>query len=122
MTFNESAVVLKGYLNAIQNIEEMVPGPIELEALDTAAGAMEAAVENVEYGAFAWDREKYLFVQIGRSALSKQLCLNRYREKAENGTLPAQIDPNRFKILRRTVAEIVGDWNQVQNNSFESEE
>lgn len=113
MTFNESAVVLKGYLNAIQNIEEMVPGPIELEALDTAAGAMEAAVNNVEYGAFAWDKEKCLFVQIGRPSLSKQLCLNRYREKTENGTLPTQIDPNRFKILRRTVAEIVGDWNQV---------
>lgn len=113
MTFNESAVVLKGYLHTIRNIEEIPPGLIELEALDTAAGTMEAAVENVEYGAFAWDREKCLFVQIGRSALSKQLCLNRYREKAENGTLPTQIDPNRFKILKRTVAEIVGDWNQV---------
>ena len=113
MTFNESAVVLKGYLNTIQNIEEMLPGPTELEALGIAVGAIEAAVENVEYGAFAWDREKCLFVQIGRLALSKQLCLNRYREKVENGTLPTQIDPNRFKILKRTVAEIVGDWNQV---------
>lgn len=113
MTLNESAVVLKGYLYTIRNIEEMVPGPIELEALGIAVGAIEAAVENVEYGAFAWDREKCLFVQIGRLALSKQLCLNRYREKVENGTLPTQIDPNRFKILKRTVAEIVGDWNQV---------
>lgn len=113
MTLNESAVVLKEHLHTIQNIEEMLPGPTELEALGIAVGAMEAAVENVEYGAFAWDREKCLFVQIGRPALSKQLCLNRYLEKVEDGTLPTQIDPNRFKILKRTVAEIVGDWNQV---------
>jgi len=113
MTLNESAVVLKEYLHTIQNIEEKVPGPIGLEALSIAVGAMEAAVDNVEYGAFAWDKEKCLFVQIGRPSLSKQLCLNRYRERVEDGSLPAQIDPNRFKILKRTVVEIVGDWNQV---------
>lgn len=113
MTLNESAVILKEYLHTIQNIEEMVLGPIELEALGIAVGAMEAAAENVEYGAFAWNKEKCLFVQIGRPALSKQLCLNRYREKVEDGTLPAQIDTNRFKILKRAVVEIVGDWNRV---------
>lgn len=113
MTLNESAVILKEYLHTIQNIEEMVLGPIELEALGIAVGTMEAAVENVEYGAFAWDRKKCLFVQIGRPALSKQLCLNRYREKVEDGTLPAHIDPNKLKILKRSVIEIVGDWNQV---------
>lgn len=53
MTFRENAAVLETYLHNIRNIEEAPPGPMELEALDAAIEVMKAAVENVEYGAFA---------------------------------------------------------------------
>lgn len=55
MTYRENAAVLETYLHNIRNIEEAPPGPMELEALDAAIEVMKAAVENVEYGAFAWD-------------------------------------------------------------------
>lgn len=66
MTFRENAAVLETYLHNIRNIEEAPPGPMELEALDAAIEVMKAAVENVEYGAFAWDKQRGMFVQIGR--------------------------------------------------------
>lgn len=66
MTYRENAAVLETYLHNIRNIEEAPPGPAELEALDAAVEAMKAAVENVEYGAFAWDKQRGMFVQIGR--------------------------------------------------------
>lgn len=66
MTFRENAAVLETYLHNIRNIEEVPPGPMELEALDAAIEVMKAAVENVEYGAFAWDKQRGMFVQIGR--------------------------------------------------------
>ncbi len=34
MTFRENAAVLETYLHNIRNIEEVPPGPMELEALD----------------------------------------------------------------------------------------
>ena len=58
MTYRENAAVLETYLHNIRNIEEAPPGPAELEALDAAVEAMKAAVENVEYGAFAWDKQR----------------------------------------------------------------
>lgn len=67
MTLRENAAVLETYLHNIRNIEEMPPGPVELDALDVAVETMKAAVENVEYGAFAWDKQRGMFVQIGRS-------------------------------------------------------
>lgn len=67
MTLRENAAVLETYLHNIRNIEEMPPGPVELDALDAAVETMKAAVENVEYGAFAWDKQRGMFVQIGRS-------------------------------------------------------
>ena len=67
MTYRENAAVLETYLHNIRNIEETPPGPAELDALAAVAQAMKAAVENVEYGAFAWDKQRGMFVQIGRS-------------------------------------------------------
>lgn len=111
MTLRENAAVLETYLHNIRNIEEMPPGPVELDALDAAVETMKAAVENVEYGAFAWDKQRGMFVQIGRSVPVKQLCLNRYQDRVRNGEIPSWIDPEKFKILERTVAEIASDWN-----------
>ena len=101
MTFRENAAVLETYLHNIRNIEEVPPGPMELEALDAAIEVMKAAVENVEDGAFAWDKQRGMFVQIGRPVPVKQLCLKRYQEKVRNGEIPSWIDPEKFKILER---------------------
>ena len=111
MTYRENAVVLETYLHNIRNIEEMPPGPAELDALDTAVEAMKAAVENMEYGAFAWDKQRGVFVLIGRPVPVKQLCLNRYQERVKNRDIPNWIDPEKFKILERKVVEIASDWN-----------
>lgn len=67
MTLRENAAILETYLHNIRNIEEMPPGSAELDTLDAVVEAMKAAVENVEYGAFAWDKQRGMFVQIGRS-------------------------------------------------------
>lgn len=115
MTFRENAAVLETYLHNIRNIEEAPPGPMELEALDAAIEVMKAAVENVEYGAFAWDKQRGVFVPIGRPVLAKQLCLNRYQERVRNGEIPNWIDPEKFKILERTVAEIASDWKEAKD-------
>jgi hypothetical protein len=111
MTLRENAAILETYLHNIRNIEEMPPGPAELDALDAVVEAMKAAVENVEYGAFAWDKQRGVFVPIGRPVLAKQLCLNRYQERVRNGEIPSWIEPEKFKILKRTVVEIASDWN-----------
>ena len=87
----------------------------ELDALDAVVEAMKAAVENVEYGAFAWDKQRGVFVPIGRPVLAKQLCLNRYQERVRNGEIPNWIDPEKFKILERTVAEIASDWKEAKD-------
>lgn len=71
MTFRENAVVLEEYLHNIRNIEETPPGPMELEALDAAIEVMKAAVENVEYGAFAWDKQRGMFVSDWQTGTSK---------------------------------------------------
>ena len=62
MTLRENAAILETYLHNIRNIEEMPPGSAELDALDAVVEAMKAAVENVEYGAFAWDKQRGVFV------------------------------------------------------------
>lgn len=111
MTLRENAAILETYLHNIRNIEEMPPGSAELDTLDAVVEAMKAAVENVEYGAFAWDKQRGVFVPIGRPVLAKQLCLNRYQERVRNGEIPSWIDPEKFKILKRTVLEIASDWN-----------
>lgn len=111
MTLRENAAILETYLHNIRNIEEMPPGPAELDALDAVVEAMKAAVENVEYGAFARDKQRGVFVPIGRPVLAKQLCLNRYQERVRNGEIPSWIEPEKFKILKRTVVEIASDWN-----------
>lgn len=111
MTLRENAAILETYLHNIRNIEEMPPGPAELDALDAVVEAMKAAVENVEYVAFAWDKQRGVFVPIGRPVLAKQLCLNRYQERVRNGEIPSWIEPEKFKILKRTVVEIASDWN-----------
>ena len=43
------------------------------------------------------------------------MCLNRYQERARNGEIPSWIDPEKFKILERTVAEIAGDWKEAED-------
>lgn len=111
MTLRENAAILETYLHNIRNIEEMPHGSAELDTLDAVVEAMKAAVENVEYGAFAWDKQRGVFVPIGRPVLAKQLCLNRYQERVRNGEIPSWIDPEKFKILKRTVIEIASDWN-----------
>lgn len=111
MTLRENAAILETYLHNIRNIEEMPPGSAELDTLDAVVEAMKAAVENVEYGAFAWDKQRGVFVPISRPVLAKQLCLNRYQERVRNGEIPSWIDPEKFKILKRTVIEIASDWN-----------
>lgn len=111
MTLRENAAILETYLHNIRNIEEMPPGSAELDTLDAVVEAMKAAVENVEYGAFAWDKQRGVFVPIGRPVLAKQLCLNRYQGRVRNGEIPSWIDPEKFKILKRTVIEIASDWN-----------
>ena len=111
MTLRENAAILETYLHNIRNIEEMPPGSAELDTLDAVVEAMKAAVENVEYGAVAWDKQRGVFVPIGRPVLAKQLCLNRYQERVRNGEIPSWIDPEKFKILKRTVIEIASDWN-----------
>ena len=115
MTLRENAAVLETYLHNIRNIEEMPPGPAELDALDVVVEAMKAAVENVEYGAFAWDKQRGVFVPIGRPVLGKQLCLNRYQERVKKGEIPSWIDPEKFKILERTVAENASDWKEAED-------
>ena len=50
-----------------------------------------------------------------RAGMLKQLCLNRYQERARNGEIPSWIDPEKFKILERTVAEIAGDWKEAED-------
>ena len=40
MTLRENAAVLETYLHNIRNIEEMPPGPVELDALDAAVETM----------------------------------------------------------------------------------
>ncbi len=115
MTYRENAAVLETYLHNIRNIEEAPPGPAELDALDAVVEAMKAAVENVEYGAFAWDKQRGVFVPIGRPVPVKQLCLNRYQERVRNGEIPNWIDPEKFKILERTVAEIASDWKEAKD-------
>ena len=115
MTLRENAAVLETYLHNIRNIEEMPPGPAELDALDAVVEAMKAAVENVEYGAFAWDKQRGVFVPIGRPVLAKQLCLNRYQERVKNGEIPSWIAPEKFKILERTVAENASDWKEAED-------
>ena len=114
-TYRENAAVLETYLHNIRNIEETSPGPAELDALDAAVKAMKAAVENVEYGAFAWDKQRGVFVPIGRSVSVKRLCLKRYQERVRNGEIPSWIDPEKFKILERTVAEIASDWKEAED-------
>lgn len=115
MTLRENAAILETYLHNIRNIEEMPPDPAELDTLDAVVEAMKAAVENVEYGAFAWDKQRGVFVPIGRPVLAKQLCLNRYQERVRNGEIPSWIDPEKFKILKRTVVEIAGDWKEAKS-------
>ena len=63
MTYRENAAVLETYLHNIRNIEETPPGPMELDALDAAIEVMKAAVENVENGANAWDKQRGMIVQ-----------------------------------------------------------
>ena len=109
------ASLLWNILHNIRNIEETSPGPAELDALDAAVKAMKAAVENVEYGAFAWDKQRGVFVPIGRSVSVKRLCLKRYQERVRNGEIPSWIDPEKFKILERTVAEIASDWKEAED-------
>ena len=46
---------------------------------------------------------------------SKQLCLNRYQERVRNGEIPSWIDPEKFKILERTVVEIASDWKEARD-------
>lgn len=45
----------------------------------------------------------------------KQLCLNRYQERVRSGEIPSWIDPEKFKILERTVAEIASDWKEAKD-------
>ena len=40
MTLRENAAILETYLHNIRNIEEMPPGPAELDALDAVVEAM----------------------------------------------------------------------------------
>ena len=115
MTLRENAAILETYLHNIRNIEEMPPGSAELDTLDAVVEAMKAAVENVEYGAFAWDKQRGVFVPIGRPVLAKQLCLNRYQERVRNEEIPSWIDPEKFKILKRTVIEIASDWKEAED-------
>ncbi len=83
--------------------------------MDAAVEAMKAAVENVEYGAFAWDKQRGVFVPIGRSVSVKRLCLKRYQERVRNGEIPMWFDPENFKILERRVAEIASDWKEAED-------
>lgn len=114
MTYRENAAVLEEYLHNIGTSKRYHLNYMELEALDAAIEVMKAAVENVEYGAFAWDKQRGMFVQIGRPVPVKQLCLNRYQERVKNGEIPSWIDPEKFKILKRTVVEIAGDWKEAK--------
>lgn len=116
MTYSESATILETYLYNIRNAEKAPfapPSPIELDALAAAVEIMKVAVENTEYGAFVYDRQKGIFVQIGKSVSTEQLCLNRYQEKVRNKELPSWIDLGKFKILKRTVAEVVSEWTEI---------
>ncbi len=115
MTLRENAAVLETYLHNIRNIEETPPGPMEIEVLDATMEVMKAAVENVEYGVFAWDKQRGIFVQIGRPVPVKQLCLNRYQERVKNGEIPSWIEAEKFKILKRTVVEMAGDWKEAKS-------
>ena len=63
----------------------------------------------------AWDKQRGVFVPIGRPVLAKQLCLNRYQERVRKGEIPSWIDPEKFKILERTVAEIASDWKEAND-------
>ena len=40
--------------------------------------------------------------------------LEHYQERVKNGEIPSWIDPDKFKILKRTVVEIAGDWKEAK--------
>lgn len=39
-----------------------------------------------EYAAFAWNKEKEEYAQIGRDVTTEQLCRNRFKERVEKGS------------------------------------
>ncbi|MFG6345220.1 MAG: hypothetical protein K1W35_16220 [Lachnospiraceae bacterium] len=63
-----------------------------------------------EYAAFAWNKEKKEYAQIGRAVTTEQLCRNRFKERVEKGQLAPCYDSGNVIYKKRSISELYGDW------------
>ena len=63
-----------------------------------------------EYAAFAWNKEKEEYAQIGRPVMTEQLCRNRFKEHVEKGWLASCYDSGNVIYKKRSISELYGDW------------
>lgn len=63
-----------------------------------------------EYAAFAWNKEKEEYAQIGRAVMTEQLCRNRFKERVEKGQLASCYDSGNVIYKKRSISELYGDW------------
>lgn len=63
-----------------------------------------------EYAAFAWNREKEEYAQIGRTVTTEQLCRNRFKERVEKGQLAPCYDSGNVIYKKRSITELCGNW------------
>ncbi|MEY8324923.1 hypothetical protein AALB47_13615 [Lachnospiraceae bacterium 54-11] len=63
-----------------------------------------------EYAAFAWNKEKEEYAQIGRDVTTEQLCRNRFKERVEKRQLAPCYDSGNVIYKKRSISELHGDW------------
>ena len=63
-----------------------------------------------EYAAFAWNKEKEEYAQIGRAVTTEQLCRNRFKERVEKRQLTPCYDSGNVIYKKRSISELHGDW------------
>lgn len=63
-----------------------------------------------EYAAFAWNREKEEYAQIGRTVTTEQLCRNRFKKRVEKGHLALCYDSENVIYKKRCISELYSDW------------
>ncbi|MDE7433331.1 MAG: hypothetical protein K2N34_15660 [Lachnospiraceae bacterium] len=63
-----------------------------------------------EYAAFAWNKKKKEYVQIGRAVTTEQLCRNRFKERVEKGQLAPCYDSGNVIYKKRSITELYSDW------------
>jgi len=107
MTFKESVEILKKIW------KEKKLDQAETEALETAVGFMGKVDAEMEFQAMAWDTQICMYIPIGRPVTSENLCRNRYKEKVDYGLMPNWVDPSKYKIAKRTVVTMAGEWEML---------